>query len=89
MHILAGYEVSMIKVVTVQLYTDDADTDDANDNTTRQTKHDCIGSLPNEPKTSIKVEPLGFKAGSIENSGLVNFPNSGNFLFVFGDNVCH
>ena len=33
------------------MYTDDADTDDANDNTTRQTKHDCIGSLPNEPKT--------------------------------------
>ena len=33
------------------MYTDNADTDDTNDNTTRQTEHDCIGSLPNEPKT--------------------------------------
>ena len=39
------------------LYTD-ADADDADDNTdadndndTRRTEHDCIGSLPNEPKT--------------------------------------
>ena len=30
----------------------DADTDDdANDNDTCQTKHECIGSLPNEPKS--------------------------------------
>ena len=42
-----------------QLYTDDTDdTDDdaddnANDNQTWQTKHDCIGSLPNEPKTPL------------------------------------
>ena len=42
------------------LYTDanantDADNadDDDNDNDTRQTEHDCIGSLPNEPKTSL------------------------------------
>ena len=28
----------------------DTDTNDANDNDTCQTKHDCIGSLPNEPK---------------------------------------
>ena len=43
------------------LYTDtndDADADDTdadandNDNTTRQTENDCIGSLPNEPKSS-------------------------------------
>ena len=40
-----------LKLLLGQLYTDDTDTDDANDNTTRQTKHDCIGSLPNEPKT--------------------------------------
>ena len=40
------------------LYTDanddanDADdTDDDNNKTTWQTEHDCIGSLPNEPKT--------------------------------------
>ena len=38
------------------LYTDaNADTDDANtddnDNTTQWTEHDCIGSLPNEPKS--------------------------------------
>ena len=42
------------------LYTDaNADDDDAdndtddnnNDNDTWQTEHDCIGSLPNEPKT--------------------------------------
>ena len=39
------------------LYTDtntDADADDTddddNDNDTRRTEHDCIGSLPNEPK---------------------------------------
>ena len=37
------------------LYTDaDADTDDMddddNDNNTQWTEHDCIGSLPNEPK---------------------------------------
>ena len=32
---------------------DDADADDDdNDNDTRRTEHDCIGSLPNEPKTS-------------------------------------
>ena len=30
---------------------DDTDTDDDdNDNDTRRTEHDCIGSLPNEPK---------------------------------------
>ena len=29
---------------------DDTDTDD-DDNDTRRTEHDCIGSLPNEPKT--------------------------------------
>ena len=28
---------------------DDTDNDD-NDNDTRRTEHDCIGSLPNEPK---------------------------------------
>ena len=38
-----------------ELYTDDAnadadDTDNDNANNTRQTNHDCIGSLPNEPK---------------------------------------
>ena len=39
------------------LYTDadtDADADDTddddNDNDTRRTEHDCIGSLPDEPK---------------------------------------
>ena len=49
-----------------QLYTygdtnndDDADNDDTNDdgNDTRQTNHDCIGSLacmPNEPKTRMR-----------------------------------
>ena len=31
----------------------DTDMDDTNDNDTRQTKHDCIGSLPNEPKTVL------------------------------------
>ena len=39
------------------LYTDanaDADDDDDNDNDTRRTEHDCIGSLPNEPKSSFK-----------------------------------
>ena len=40
------------------LYTDtDADTaaaddDNDDDNDTRRTEHDCIGSLPNEPKTT-------------------------------------
>ena len=30
----------------------DTDNDDNNnDNDTQQTQHDCIGSLPNEPKT--------------------------------------
>ena len=36
------------------LYTDadtDADDNDDNDNDTQWTEHDCIGSLPNEPKT--------------------------------------
>ena len=38
------------------LYTDADDADNAdddtnnNDNDTRRTEHDCIGSLPNEPK---------------------------------------
>ena len=43
------------------LYTDtDDDTDDTNNaddnnnNTTRRIEHDCIGSLPNEPKTAFK-----------------------------------
>ena len=50
----------MIKAVTGGLYTDadanadDMDADDTdnddNDNDTRRTEHDCIGSLPNEPK---------------------------------------
>ena len=44
------------------LYTDaDADDtdnntdtdDDDNDNDTRRTEHDCIGSLPNEPKKKL------------------------------------
>ena len=44
------------------LYTDanaddDADADDNNDNDTRRTEHDCIGSLPNEPKTTAKIQP--------------------------------
>ena len=33
---------------------DDADAgNDDNDNDTRRTEHDCIGSLPNEPKTTV------------------------------------
>ena len=39
-----------------QLYTDD--NNDANDNDTRWTNHDCIGSLacmPNEPKKTSNV----------------------------------
>ena len=44
-----------------QMYTDD-DTDDTNndDNDTRQTNHDCIGSLacmPNGPKTKQAEKP--------------------------------
>ena len=36
-----------------ELYTNDtnANDDDTDDNTTQWTEHDCIGSLPNEPKT--------------------------------------
>ena len=34
------------------MYTDVDDNADDNDNTTRQTEHDCIGSFPNEPKTT-------------------------------------
>ena len=37
---------------------DNADTDDNNndnDNDTRRTEHHCIGLLPNEPKTYIKI----------------------------------
>ena len=43
------------------LYTDadadaNADTDaDDDDNDTRRTEHDCIGSLPNEPKTTTEA----------------------------------
>ena len=50
------------KLLLGGLYTDandddntdnDADADDDdNDNDTWQTEHDCIGSLPNEPKSS-------------------------------------
>ena len=36
------------------LYTD-ADADNNNDNNTQQTEHDCIGSLPNEPKSRIYI----------------------------------
>ena len=32
---------------------DNATNDDDNNNDTWWTKHDCIGSLPNEPKTSF------------------------------------
>ena len=48
------------KLFVEELYTgntnDNDDDDDANDdgddaNDTRWTNHDCIGSLPNEPKT--------------------------------------
>ena len=35
----------------------DDDNDDAND--TRWTNHDCIGSLPNEPKTKQFTKILG------------------------------
>ena len=45
------------------LYTDaDADDNDAddNDNDTWWTEHDCIGSLPNEPK-SAKCEKFIFQ----------------------------
>ena len=40
------------KLLLGQLYTDntDMDADDANDYDTCQTKHDYIGSLPNEPQ---------------------------------------
>ena len=44
----------MIKAVTGRLYTDaDDDANTNNNNTTRRTEHDCIGSLPNEPKTVL------------------------------------
>ena len=44
MHISVRYKV--------QLYTDDTNDNDANDddNDTRRTNHDCIGSLAHEPK---------------------------------------
>ena len=38
----------MIKPVTGGLYTDA----NANTNNTQWREHDCIGSLPNEPKTT-------------------------------------
>ena len=44
----------MIKAVTGRACTDaadDANTNDTDNNTTRRTEHDCIGSLPNEPKS--------------------------------------
>ena len=38
----------------MKLYTDaDADNAADTDDDTRRTKHDCIGSLPNEPKTKM------------------------------------
>ena len=50
----------MMKLVTGGLYTiADADTDDDNDNNTRWTEHDCIGSLPNEPKKTSKYTSPG------------------------------
>ena len=45
------------------LYTYANDDDDANtnatdnDNDTWQTEHDCIGSLPNEPKSATSIPP--------------------------------
>ena len=49
-----GYQCIYWQDVSLgQLYTDDADADTTNDNTTQWTEHDCMGSLPNEPK---KVE---------------------------------
>ena len=49
----------MIKPITGRLYTDanaaNADATDDNDNNTQWTEHDCIGSLPNEPK-KLKVQ---------------------------------
>ena len=52
MHISVRYEVSMIKLSLRWLYTD-ADKD--NDNNTQWTEQDCIGSLPNEPKSSVMI----------------------------------
>ena len=44
-----------------ELYTDDTnnnntddDDDDDDDDDTHQTNHDCIGSLPNEPKSTCR-----------------------------------
>ena len=57
-HIFVRYKVSMIKVSLGQLYTNNEDADantdmddNASDNDTLWTTHDCIGSLPNEPKS--------------------------------------
>ena len=47
-HTSARYEVFMMKAVTGMAVTD-ADNDD---NDTQWTEHDCIGSLPNEPKST-------------------------------------
>ena len=49
---------------------DDADAD-ADDNTTRRTEHDCIGSLPNEPKT--KTLSHTFIISRMDESPCVNF----------------
>ena len=45
-----------------ELYTDDTNNDDTDDDDddddTCRTNHDCIGSLPNEPKTTcVPVQP--------------------------------
>ena len=51
-NIFARCRVSMIKLSLGELYTDtNNDNNDAND--TRWTNHDCVSSLPNEPKTLI------------------------------------
>ena len=57
-----------------ELYTDDTnndDTDNDDDNDTRWTNHDCIGSLPNEPKSPKYTLA---EANDTQNTQRLNFP---------------
>ena len=73
------------KLALGELYTDDAnDADDTDDNTTQWTEHDCIGSLPNEPK----IERIEWVYASFKLSDFICDCNSEiTFSFMFNAKI--
>ena len=69
-----------------ELYTDNTNDADANDddaNDTRWTNHDCIGSLPNAPKTLTVYCGIGEY-----NVGVSRGTEFASFLFQFLSIFC-